>query len=270
MLLVDGRRVALVPAGHAAAELPAGAGGLQTTRLELPLRAVVDHPHRVELHDGTFPGPDRLEGGRLGPRRGHRGAQRRADRRPHRRPAPLPAGPAVEPARPPRRELLGRARRRHADRAEGETAERPRRARRRTASPACSRTPPPARACCCCSCWRRFGWGALHALSPGHGKAMVAAYLVGTRGSAAARDRARRDGHGDPHDRRVRARRGHARAVAVRAAGGPLSLADADLRAAGRGRRSGRAALAGAQGAAATRTRTTTSTHDHATTTTTT
>jgi ABC-type nickel/cobalt efflux system permease component RcnA len=29
-----------------------------------------------------------------------------------------------------------------------------------------------------------FGWGALHALSPGHGKAMVAAYLVGTRGSA--------------------------------------------------------------------------------------
>jgi ABC-type nickel/cobalt efflux system permease component RcnA len=29
-----------------------------------------------------------------------------------------------------------------------------------------------------------FGWGAVHALSPGHGKAMVAAYLVGTRGSA--------------------------------------------------------------------------------------
>jgi nickel/cobalt exporter len=28
-----------------------------------------------------------------------------------------------------------------------------------------------------------FGWGALHALAPGHGKAMVAAYLVGTRGT---------------------------------------------------------------------------------------
>jgi ABC-type nickel/cobalt efflux system permease component RcnA len=27
-----------------------------------------------------------------------------------------------------------------------------------------------------------FGWGALHALSPGHGKSMVAAYLVGSRG----------------------------------------------------------------------------------------
>ncbi len=29
-----------------------------------------------------------------------------------------------------------------------------------------------------------FGFGALHALSPGHGKAMVAAYLIGTRGTA--------------------------------------------------------------------------------------
>ena len=29
-----------------------------------------------------------------------------------------------------------------------------------------------------------LGWGALHALSPGHGKSMVAAYLVGTRGTA--------------------------------------------------------------------------------------
>jgi ABC-type nickel/cobalt efflux system permease component RcnA len=28
------------------------------------------------------------------------------------------------------------------------------------------------------------GWGAVHALSPGHGKTMVAAYLVGTRGTA--------------------------------------------------------------------------------------
>jgi ABC-type nickel/cobalt efflux system permease component RcnA len=29
-----------------------------------------------------------------------------------------------------------------------------------------------------------FAWGAFHALSPGHGKSMVAAYLVGTRGTA--------------------------------------------------------------------------------------
>ena len=29
-----------------------------------------------------------------------------------------------------------------------------------------------------------MGWGALHALTPGHGKTMVAAYLAGTRGTA--------------------------------------------------------------------------------------
>src|SRR4029079_4581486 len=29
-----------------------------------------------------------------------------------------------------------------------------------------------------------LAWGAMHALSPGHGKTMVAAYLVGTRGRA--------------------------------------------------------------------------------------
>lgn len=29
-----------------------------------------------------------------------------------------------------------------------------------------------------------FGWGAMHALSPGHGKTLVAAYLVGTRATA--------------------------------------------------------------------------------------
>ena len=34
-----------------------------------------------------------------------------------------------------------------------------------------------------------FGWGAVHALSPGHGKAMVAAYLVGTRASRATPSR---------------------------------------------------------------------------------
>ena len=56
VLTVDGRRVALVPAGPPVLRFPAGAGGLRTTRLELPLRARVDDPRRVELHDGTFPG----------------------------------------------------------------------------------------------------------------------------------------------------------------------------------------------------------------------
>ena len=48
------------------------------------------------------------------------------------------------------------------------------------------------RASCCSCCAAAFGWGAVHALSPGHGKTMVAAYLVGTRGTARARAGARR------------------------------------------------------------------------------
>ena len=56
LLLVDGRRVALRPAGPPKLTFPRGAGGLRTTRLELPLRATVSDPRRVEIRDATFPG----------------------------------------------------------------------------------------------------------------------------------------------------------------------------------------------------------------------
>ena len=89
-----------------------------------------------------------------------------------------------------------------------------------------------------------FGWGAVHALSPGHGKAMVAAYLVGTRG---------RPRHAFAlgaivtvtHTAGVFALGAdHARALPVRAARDALPLAEPDLRPArGRDRRVG-AALA--------------------------
>ena len=55
-LTVDGRRVALQPAGPGTLTHQAGQGGLETTRVELPLVATVDAPRRVELRDGTFPG----------------------------------------------------------------------------------------------------------------------------------------------------------------------------------------------------------------------
>ena len=55
-LTVDGRRVALRPAGMATISHPEGQGGLKTTRVELPLTARVDDPRKVELRDGTFPG----------------------------------------------------------------------------------------------------------------------------------------------------------------------------------------------------------------------
>ena len=59
-----------------------------------------------------------------------------------------------------------------------------RRTARATGWPASSATRPRAAACSSSCCWRPSRWGALHALSPGHGKAMVAAYLVGARGTA--------------------------------------------------------------------------------------
>ena len=81
-------------------------------------------------------------------------------------------------------------------------------------------------------------WGAVHALTPGHGKALVAGYLVGTQGQAAARVPARRDRDRDAHRRRLRPRTDHAPAVAVHRPRPALPLADAGLGAARRRRRS--------------------------------
>ena len=55
-LEVDGRAVALRPAGAPRIDFPAGQGGLKLTRVELPLAARVDDPRRVELRDDTFQG----------------------------------------------------------------------------------------------------------------------------------------------------------------------------------------------------------------------
>ena len=55
-------------------------------------------------------------------------------------------------------------------------------------------------------------WGAAHALSPGHGKSIVAAYLVGSRGTARHAVFLGADGDRHAHDRRVRARARDARA----------------------------------------------------------
>jgi len=55
-LTVDGRAVALQPAGDPVLTHPAGQGGLRTTRLELPLSAPARGARSVSVHDGTFPG----------------------------------------------------------------------------------------------------------------------------------------------------------------------------------------------------------------------
>ena len=57
VLTVDGRRVALRPAGRATLTHPTGQGGLRTTRVELPLsRARSTTRAGSTLRDGTFAG----------------------------------------------------------------------------------------------------------------------------------------------------------------------------------------------------------------------
>lgn len=55
-LTVDGRRTALRVLPGALINHPPGQGGLPLTRVELSLRADVEHPRRVQLHDETFEG----------------------------------------------------------------------------------------------------------------------------------------------------------------------------------------------------------------------
>jgi len=58
VVTVDGRRVAVRGAGTALLSFPRGQGGLNTTRIELSLRAAATGVHVVHVRDGTY--PDRL------------------------------------------------------------------------------------------------------------------------------------------------------------------------------------------------------------------
>jgi nickel/cobalt transporter (NicO) family protein len=182
-LLVDGRRVRLEPAGAPRLTFPSGAGGLRTTRLELSLRAAVRDPQRVELRDGTFPGRVGWKAVVSAPGEGTAVRTRTPSGDPtgglRRYPDDLLSSPldrrtasfSVKPGEgtlvaPPgeggsfaetRSEADGFAGL-FEDAASGEGV-------------------------LLLLIATAFGWGALHALSPGHGKAMVAAYLVGTRGT---------------------------------------------------------------------------------------
>jgi nickel/cobalt transporter (NicO) family protein len=180
-LTVDGRPVAPAAAGPARLTLRPGAGGLKTTRFELALRAPARDARRVVLHDETFRG---RVGWRAIVARPGRGTAVRTGapasdptRRLTRYPAALLASPsdlrvARFDVRPGDGTLVAGGERRDgggasatdgfaglfADAAAGEGV-------------------------LVLLLLAAFGWGAVHALSPGHGKAMVAAYLVGTRGT---------------------------------------------------------------------------------------
>lgn len=182
---VDGRRVPLRVISVAGPTHPRGQGGLTTTRLELVLSARVSDPSRVEVRDETFrgrvgwkgivavpgagtavrssvPSDDPTNGLRVYPEALLESPAdvRRAsfDVRPGGGTLVAPGGARVEPVT----ERAGAGDGFAAvfdDAAAGQGV-------------------------LLFLLFSAFAWGALHALSPGHGKAMVAAYLVGTRGTA--------------------------------------------------------------------------------------
>jgi len=177
VVTVDGRTVDLEPAGAPELSHPAGQGGLRTTRLELPLSAAARGARAVSIEDGTFPG-----------RVGWKAVQVR----PGEGTAVKTSAPAGDPTGGLRRypdDLLQspsdvRRARFIVRPGDGTIAAG---AGRRATGDAGSENGftglLEGNQVLVLLLLAAFGWGALHALSPGHGKAMVAAYLVGTRGT---------------------------------------------------------------------------------------
>ncbi len=182
-LTVDGRTVALSEAGEATLAHPAGQGGLRTTRVELPLTAKVRDPRDVVVRDATF-------GGRVGwkaivalpgagtavrssvpaddPTNGLRRYPQDLLKSPSDvRVAKLVARPGDGTVSAPDGTQVAASREHSAD--AGLTG---------VFSDAAA-----GKGVLLLLLVTAFGWGAVHALSPGHGKTMVAAYLVGTRGT---------------------------------------------------------------------------------------
>ncbi len=184
-LTVGGGRATLRVAGIPRLSFPPGQAGLHTTRLELDLRAAVSDPRLIELRDGTFsnrtglrsivvepgdgtavrtetPSNDPTDGLRRYPQDLLKSpldrvtASFRVQSGDGTLVAPRIEGGDLSTTRDSSGEGFASV---FADAAAGEGV-------------------------LLFLLLAAFGWGALHALSPGHGKAMVAAYLAGTRGTA--------------------------------------------------------------------------------------
>ena len=179
---VDGRPAALRAVAPPRLALRPGAGGLRTTRFELALRAPARDARRVVLRDDTF--RDRVGWRAIVVKPGRDTAVRTAapatdpTRRLTRYPAALLESPADLRAarldvRPGDGTLVAGGERRSA--AGGSAAD---------GFAGLFADAAAGEGVLLLLLLAAFGWGAVHALSPGHGKAMVAAYLVGTRGTA--------------------------------------------------------------------------------------
>jgi nickel/cobalt exporter len=185
LVTVNGRRLPLTLAGGAKISFPPGQGGLKLTRVELPFSARIRDPRRVEIRDQTFPG--RVGWKAIVARPGGRTAVR----------SDVPSGDPTDGLRRYPQNVLdspldqrianlevrpGTGTLAAPEGAGGPVASANERSGDGFAgvfSDAAS-----GKSVLILLLLAAFGWGALHALSPGHGKGMVAAYLVGTRGTA--------------------------------------------------------------------------------------
>jgi ABC-type nickel/cobalt efflux system permease component RcnA len=180
----NGRPVRLRVAPGARLSHPPGQGGLPLTRVELDLTGAVPRTAALTVHDGTFPGrigwkaivaaagsgaTVRSDVPAFDPTRGLRAypkdaLQSPSDVRTARLAIRPGAGTLVAPRSP--FQAAATTTNRAGDGLAGVFG--------RAAD---------GRGVLVLLLFAALGWGALHALSPGHGKAMVAAYLVGTRGT---------------------------------------------------------------------------------------
>jgi len=183
-LEVDGSVVMLRPAGTPRIDFPAGQGGLKVTRVEIPLVARVDDPRRAVLRDDTFQGRAGWNAIVAAPGDGTAVRSTAPSGDPTNRLRSYPEGSLSSP--------LDQRRATFAVRPGGGTLEAPESPGAGTITTSRGSDgltgvlgdAASGQGVLLLLLLAAFGWGALHALSPGHGKAMVAAYLIGTRGTA--------------------------------------------------------------------------------------
>jgi nickel/cobalt transporter (NicO) family protein len=185
VLTVNGRRVPLAFGGPGQISFPPGQGGLKLTRVVQPLYALVSHPRDVQLHDGTFPG--RIGWKAIVAQPGS-GTDVRSS---------VPSGDPTDGLRTYPQDMLKSPLNQRdatlsvrsgdgsltAPRAVG-AGEATTHNRSGDGFAGVFADAAAGRGVLVFFLLAAFAWGAMHALSPGHGKTMVAAYLVGTRGTA--------------------------------------------------------------------------------------
>jgi nickel/cobalt transporter (NicO) family protein len=185
-LSVGGRPVPLVMRPGGRISFPMGAGGLHTTRVELLLGAQVATRGEVVVRDATFAGRVGWKAVRAAPGRGTAVRSDVTSVDPTQRLRVYPTALLSSPADRTIAHLhaspgAGTVTAPRGD-GSGEATTRDRGAGDRFGS--VFERAAAGQGVLILLLLAAFGWGAVHALSPGHGKAMVAAYLVGTRGTA--------------------------------------------------------------------------------------